>query len=186
MMLPSGDIVNVLLCRCGWGNCHCAQNEVYLPGANAVIEEILIGSSTTPLAAAAYRVDSGHILVRQDGQPWPDQNLNVAAGEDGAWTVKYWRGIKPNEQINWIAGVLANEWLLGVQGDKKCRLPAGTTQVVRLGTSYQVELDWFDRGLTGIREVDDVLGLYNPYRKKSPVLLLSPDAPPARTTTFGA
>jgi hypothetical protein len=43
----------------------------------------------------------------------------------------------------------------------------------------------FSSGLSGIREVDAVIGLYNPGRLKAPPYISSPDRKTARTTTYG-
>jgi hypothetical protein len=57
--------------------------------------------------------------------------------------------------------VLAMEYARACSGGK-CRLPTGVTSVVRQGVSYTVAAGAFPGGVTGIREVDSFIALWNP------------------------
>jgi hypothetical protein len=138
-----------------------------------------------PLDPTAYRVDNGNRLVRQDGGEWPlCQDMNLPAGEVGTWTVTYYRGTGPNTLLNYAAGVLAWEYYLACTG-QDCRLPDGVTQITRQGIQMTMASGPFSNGLSGIREVDAVVGLYNPNGLQAPPYISSPDRKTARTTTYG-
>lgn len=183
--MPSGEIVNVLWCSCR-GDCLCPelQSEIILPGPVGAIDEVKIDGEV--LTSTAYRVDNGNILVRQDGSRWPRcQDLSLPAGEVGTLTVTYWRGAKPDSMANYIAGILATEWMNLALNNKKCRLPKGTQTIIRQGVSYDISSTWFADGTTGILEVDQYIQRLNPYALKSPPMVMSPDVMPTRQTTFG-
>lgn len=154
--------------------CDCEMvSSVQLPPSVGGIEAIEIDG--VALDPAAYRIDNGNILVRQDGGAWPlTQDFSKPAGEPGTWTVSLWQGIKPDSIDKMAAGVLAYEYLVLLRGGKKCRLPNGVRSVVRQGVSYEIEVDLFERGLTGIHEVDVATARRNPNRNRLASRLVVP------------
>jgi hypothetical protein len=151
-----------------------------MPGLVAQVMHVWIdGAELTP---SAYRIDNGRILVRQDGDCWPEcQDMNVAWDQPGAFTVEYVPGIRPGSGGEWAAGVLAYEFAKACQGEK-CRLPAAVTALSRQGVSMEFSQGMFAGGHTGIREVDAfVLGV-NPNHLSKPPLVWSPDQPGIRFT----
>lgn len=103
--------------------------------------------------------------------------------QPNTFCVTYVRGQAATELSSYIAGVLAYEYSKACTGGK-CRLPSGVTTVVRNGISFEIASDAFEHGLTGIREVDAFIAVYNPYRLKSAPSIWSPDQRSARTTTW--
>jgi len=174
-----------LVCSHGPINCGCTHvNEIILPGPVGGIVEVVIDGVVLP--ASAYRVDDYFRLVRQDGESWPlTQDFNKPAGEVGTFTVTYYHGAVEDVTVRYAAGVLAQEYLQAMLG-QDCRLPAGTTQIVRQGITYEVQADFFQQGKTGISEVDAVVQRFNPYGLRTPPKIFSLDRPPARRTTIGA
>jgi hypothetical protein len=171
-------------CICDSDPCSCGPiHEIVLPGPVGSIVEVLIDGAM--LDPAAYRVDNGNRLVRQDGSDWPMcQDMNLPSGTVGTFTVEYYRGAGPNQLLHYAAGVLATEFYLACSGGE-CRLPAGVTNVSRQGVNFQIATGLFTNGMTGIREVDAVVGLYNPNGLKAPPYVSSPDVRPGRVTTYG-
>lgn len=187
MVMPGGNWINVVCTNHGpfGGNCMCEWvPKITLPGPIGGITEIMIDGAV--LAPTAYRVE-GNQVIRQDGQQWPfHQNMALAAGQVGTFTVTYFRGSVPDNLVNSAAGIMANEYYLGLTNDKACRLPRGTQTIVRQGITIQIDKDWFENGSTGIVEVDMVLRRFNPYRQKTPSFVMSPDSlSRAKQTTFG-
>lgn len=60
------------------------------------------------------------------------------------------------------AGVLAVEFAKSCTTGK-CKLPANVTTIVRQGVTFQKVAGAFPGGLTGIREVDAFVALWNPH-----------------------
>lgn len=162
-------------CSCG------ALSEVILPGPVGEIVSVYQDGNLIP--AESYRVDNFNRLVRLDGETWPSCQDMALSAEDG-FSVTYYRGAAPNEMTRFAAGVLATEFYKACGGGK-CRLPVGVTQVARDGVTYEIQTGMFAEGFTGIREVDAVIGIYNPYALKSAPLVYSPDMRRTRHTTGG-
>jgi hypothetical protein len=170
-------------CGCGYDNCGCTTSKVVtLPGPVVEIVEVVVDGDTVD--PADYRVDDNLHLVRDDGDGWPlSQNYGLPAGEVGTWSVEYWRGTKPDVMVNYAAGILADEYLKAMTG-QDCRLPSGTTSVVRLGVTIEMTPDWFQNSRTGIPEVDVVIASLNPFGTRGRAVMFNPDRKPARETTY--
>lgn len=154
-------------CACGGGA------EVVLPGPVGAIVEVK--ANGVVVAPAAYHVENGVYLVRDDGDIWP--------ACDQPFEVTYYRGAAPNELTNYAAGVLAAEFFKACKGDKKCRLPAGTVSVVRGNTTIELEPN-LTLALGRIPEVQAVVDLYNPNHLKAPPRVISPDSQNVRRPTW--
>lgn len=167
------------------GDCSCSTvHQISLPGPVGDIVSVTLDG--VELGSETYRVDNNKYLVRMDGEDWPVcQDMNAPAGDLNTFTVTYYHGSTADITVRYAAGILAQEYLLAVQGSDDCRLPSGTTNVVRQGITIEVKEDMFEDGLTSIREVDSVTAKYNPYRQKMPSTVYSPDLKPTRQTTFG-
>lgn len=173
-MLRGGAWYNL---PCGGGcktSCSCGNvSEVVLPGPVAKVERVLIDGAE--LDPSAYRIDNGHILVRQDGDEWPQcQDLSVAWDQPGAFTVVYVPGRDPGPSGLWAAGVLACEFAKACSG-AKCRLPSSVTSLSRQGVSMEFSQGFFAGGMTGIREVDAFVMSVNPAHLHGPPKVWSPD-----------
>lgn len=164
-------------------SCSCGPlSEVILP-AQEVSGPIIVKINGGVLDPTSYRVDNGNRLVRQDGSAWPIcQQMGVADGEEGTFSVSYYPGIGPDDALNYAAGLLAVEWYKACTGND-CRLPSGVTRVQRQGVNFEVPADMFASGLSGIREVDAIVGTYNPYRLTTPSAVFNPDVRRGRVRT---
>ena len=139
-----------------------------LPGPVGAVSEVRING--TVLDEAAYRVENGRYLVRVDGGSWP-------AGSGDNFTVTYLNSHPVDAMGAHAAGVMANEWLTLISGNKKCRLPPSVTAVSRQGLTFEVARGMFPDGVTGIPEIDAYLMLFNPFGLKVAPRVYSPDLP---------
>jgi hypothetical protein len=108
--------------------------------------------------------------------------MTAPVGGIGAFAVTYFNAWRPDGLAEWIAGIMAVEFAKSCTGGK-CRLPAGVQSISRLGVSMEIPSGMFEQGLTGIREVDAWIRLWNPYQLKSASRVWSPDIGKARRTT---
>jgi hypothetical protein len=123
----------------------------------------------TPVTVAPnlYRLVNARELQRVDGQTW-----------DGIYQVRYLYGARPPPGALRAASILAGEFALATAG-LTCRLPKRVSSITRQGVSMTVldSLDLFDKGRTGVPEVDSWLGSVNPTRAR-PSRVWSPDIDP--------
>lgn len=157
------------------GNQACA---VVLRGPVASVDEVLVGDDVIP--ASAYRVDvtgGAYLLVRTDGLCFPTcQDFRAEEGEVGAFSVTYGLGLPLPLALQVAAAMLACEYAKGLAGGP-CKLPAKMTRLSRQGVEVELEPPSPGDGLTGIREVDDVIASMNPSKRRGPPMVLSPDLP---------
>lgn len=157
------------------GNNACA---IVLRGPVAGVEEVYVGGDL--VAASAYRVDltgGVYLLVRTDGECWPTcQDFSADEGEDGSFEVSYLIGSPLPEALVIATAMLACEYGKSLNGGA-CKLPAKMTRLSRQGVEVELEPPAPAEGLTGIREVDDVITALNPGRRRNWPLILSPDLP---------
>lgn len=182
--LIDGRIYNIA-CGCSGGQCGCsALCEIILnPYATDILEVKVDG---VVLSANAYRVDDNRRLVRTDGQCWPDcQELGQPDTEPGTFSVTYRTGA-PVPAGGRLAVTLLAVQLWKACSGSTCALPERVTQVVREGVSYTLldNLDVFERGRTGLSQVDMWLAAVNPYGVRAPMGVYSPDTVRSRTTSW--
>lgn len=142
---------------------------------NAVLEVVIDGNTVDD---TEYMV-RGDRLYRLGGRLWPSvQNMTVMNGEVGTWSVKYRRGIPVPEGGNYAAGIMACELFKSMTA-QSCRLPQRVTEISREGISMTVldPLDLFDKGRTGLTEVDTWLAAVNPHGLRAQPRVYSPDVP---------
>lgn len=165
-------------------DCSCsAVSEVLLPAPVGQIVDVFVDEVI--LAHDSYRVDNGNRLVRLDGEVWPRcQDMSAPHDGPGAFAVTYYNNWLPDGLASWVAGILAVEFAKSCTG-AKCRLPSGVQTIARMGVSMEIPTGMFEGGLTGIREVDAWVRVWNPYQLKSVSTVWSPDLRPARRTTVG-
>lgn len=190
---PRNSLLNPRIVDGGWVNVSCGCTtacsctyvpEVILPGPVGRVDEVMVDGVV--LDSSSYRVDDGNRLVRTDGGHWPRcQDMAADCGDPGSFCVTYVRGHAADDTAAYIAGVLAVEFAKACTGGS-CRLPSGVTQVARQGVTYQIASSAFADGLTGIREVDAYVRVFNPNHLTSPPQVYSPQRRPARQTTWQA
>jgi hypothetical protein len=94
--------------------------------------------------------------------PWPQhQNVHLPDSSIDTFSVTYINGYPPDAMAKYAVAVLANEFSKACSG-QKCRLPTGVTSIARAGITMEIQSGVFPHGLTGIREVDAFIGLWNP------------------------
>jgi len=166
-------------------DCSCSSvSEIVLPNQE-VSGPIVVKLNGAVLDPSAYRVDNGNRLVRQDGGTWPlcqDMSEPLPSTPNpsvNTLSVSYYPGIGPDEALTYAAGLLAIEWYKACIG-QPCALPDGTTQVVRQGVVITIP----ERiGMSGVRMVDEIVGMYNPNNLKTPSRVVSPDTLRGRIRT---
>lgn len=166
--------------------CGCSRViSIRLPGPINTVTEVRVDGDV--LAPAAYRVENGKRLVRQDGGSWPVCNdLDAPDTAPGTWSVTYRQGVPVPEGGRVAAGVLACEFAKALSQSNDCRLPQRIQTVTREGVTVGV-LDPFDgisEGRTGIWLIDSWVASVTHAPARSTVH--SPDRRPMARTTFQA
>lgn len=173
-----------------WRNCGCAavcscraSQEILLPGPVASVTEVMIDGAI--LDPSAYRLDNGSILVRIDGDAWPEcQDMDLANDAVGAFTVTYQRGTEVPAAGLMAAGELACQYAKACTGSGDCQLPAQLASLSRNGVQVEVAdpSEFLENGLTGLANVDLWIRSVNPSRKAQRSRVLSPDLNQPRFT----
>lgn len=162
--------------------CHYRNSrEIALGGAPIIaVSEVKVDGAI--LAAERYRVDDYNVLVRlpdADGTrpAWPlSQRLELADTEDDTFSVKFTYGRTPPTAGVLAAAELACEIALSRRGDKKCRLSPRVRSVSRQGVSVEVpDYTAFEKGLTGLPNVDMWILSENPDLRRHRSVVVSPD-----------
>lgn len=179
--IEQGQWVNIA-CGCTT-DCSCSWvPEVRLPAAGIVYSVTIDGATLDP---DAWRVDDGVRLLRLDGGQWPRcQDMAAAPDAEGSFVVSWKEGSTSDGLIAWAAGLLAIEYAKACLGES-CGLPDGVTSVSRQGVSWEIATSIFDEGLTGIREVDAVIRIFNPYGLRTPPQVWTPQTRRRATTQYG-
>lgn len=166
-----GDWVNA--CGCV-SDCSCGPIcEVRLPAPVVKVISVDVGGVDI---TADTKVQGDRLVYTGTGDcPFPScQNLAAAPGEEATFTVTYMNTYPPDGTAAYAAAILAMEYAKACTTGK-CRLPKGTTQVVRQGISIEIASGAFPGGLTGIQEVDAFIALWRPEGSpKQPPRLWSP------------
>lgn len=177
-----------------WRNCGCtggctcrATCELAIGVPTVSISEVTIDG--IELDPSAYRLDQterGPVLVRLDGDCWPEcQDMNVASNAVGAFTVTYVPGRPLPADGPIIAGMLACQFAKACMGGGDCALPSQLQSLTREG----VELQLIDPAtlpeavLTGVPEVDRWVRSVNPANLRQRPRVFSPDVHPHRVVT---
>lgn len=191
----------------GWGNCGCGTNWGEWgtwPGSRRCtcgpISEITLGAYPLRdivqvridghvLSPSAYRIDDSRWLVRIDGDVWPVvQDLTADPATDAdTFEVAFEWGVVPPASGQHAAAVLACELALAHCCPEKCRLPARVTSLTRQGVNLALldPMDFLDKGMTGLYDVDLFLRTFNPHRLQRRSSVINPDVgrPVRRTAT---
>lgn len=172
-----------------WVNHTCGRAcesgcEVVLPAPVGRVDEVRVDGAVVP--PEDYQVHSGRTLVwTGDGDcPFPRaQDLSKPDTETDTFSVTYLNGHPVDSMGACAVSVLAGEYAKAITGGSKCRLPSGVTSVVRQGVTIEVSSGAFPGGMTGIREVDAYIALWNPKGQQRQTSVWSPDLPKNRTTS---
>lgn len=148
---------------CGCSNFGCSCTElcaITLPGPIGRVDEVLVGAVDL---TAEVKVAGNQLIYTGGGDcPFPScQDLAADPGEPDTFTVTYINGYAPDSLAAYAAGIMAMEYAKACSG-KSCKLPIGTTSVVRQGVSIEIATGSFPNGMTGIREVDAWISLWRP------------------------
>lgn len=168
-------------CACG-SPCGCTSVcEVPLPAPVGRVDEVKVNGSV--VSQGNYRLDGNLLVYTGTGDcPWPAiQNLSKPDTEDGTFSVTYLNGYPVDAAGAYAAGVLAEEFAQACIGNS-CRLPSGVTTIIRQGITMEVASGVFPNGVTGIREVDTYIALWNPGSLRKQSTVWSPDLRYPRTT----
>lgn len=156
-----------------WTNGPCAPVALALPPPVGRLDEVKVDGVV--LDPSEYRLH-GNQLYRVEGE-WPTtQDIRLYDTEPGTWSVTYLRGYQVDEAGAWAAGLLAMEFAKACRGDKKCRLPNNVQSVTRQGVTLELVTGTFPGGMTGIREVDAWVALWNPNHLTQQPQVWSPSA----------
>ncbi|MCX4550609.1 MULTISPECIES: hypothetical protein [unclassified Streptomyces] len=140
------------------------------------------------LVPEAYRIDAPGMLVRTDGECWPDcQDMAAPSGTEGTFTVEYRIGLPLDDAAVAAVSELTCHFLKGCSpGACGCKTNRNVTRMVRQGVEMEMPDPTliFAEGRTGLPIVDLWLAVVNPYRMTSPSRAYSPDFKRARTTTW--
>lgn len=176
-----GEWFNAVCGSCE-GTCMCeAGTTLRLPPQTGGIAKVTIDGDVIP--PTSYRIDNGALLVRTDGELWPfGQNLSLDPDQDGTFAIWYYEGAMPTALDLYATGRLSYEFYKDLCGDA-CDLPLGVRAVSRQGVDFELTMDMFGRGTTGIPAVDAVIAMRNPNRLKMPSRVINPQAGRSRVTT---
>lgn len=167
--------------------CGCSGlSEVLLPGYPVIeIAEVKIDGDTQP--PDEYRLDGYRKLVRLAdafgaAQAWPScQRLDLADTEERTFSVTYYYGTAPPNIAVGAAAELACELYRACGGDDagECRLPAGTTKVVRQGITIErpALVSFLATKQTGLVKVDAFLAAFGSSGQRRRSAIWSPDGP---------
>lgn len=171
------------ICKTG---CSCSELcEITLPGPVDSIVSVMVDGITVP--PEQYRVDDGRKLVRLGDDCWPTcQDMNKPTTEVGTMAVTYRKGEAVPQGGLWAAGLLACQLIKACSAAADCALPSNAQRIVREGVTLDLDPLLIDATgfRTGIAEVDLWLSAVNPYRSTEPSVIMSPDTPRPRVTTW--
>jgi len=177
-MIPYIDAGIWRNCGCT-GGCSCrAACEVPFPGPVATVTEVRVDGAV--LDESAYRLDEyrgNPVLVRIDGECWPlCQDMALDTDDPGAFVIVYEPGTALPLAGQIAAGFLACEFAKDCVG-QACALPQQLASMTRNGVEVTVvdPVSLLGDGLTGIAQVDQWLRAVNPFRRKMPSRVWTPD-----------
>lgn len=161
-------------CGCTHYECSCtALDKIALPApVGDVIEVKIDGTPVTDF------IRYGNQLVATGATVWPVcQDLTLADTETGTFSITYLNSYPVDSLGAYAAGVLAMEYARACSGNV-CLLPPGVTTIVRQGITMEIASGAFPGGVTGLREVDTYVALWNPAGIRQQATVWSPDQPP--------
>ena len=167
-MTVTGNWVN----NCG-PVCADPATSVYLPPPVGKINQVRVGGAIVP--TTDYRLFQGNRLAYiGSGAGWPiNQDVVKPDTAAGTFSVTYLNGYPVDALGAYAAGLLAVEFAKACTKGK-CKLPNNVTSIVRQGVSMDIVSGAFPNGLTGIREIDVFVALWNPRGVLQPTTVWYP------------
>lgn len=165
-------------CPCGGRGCDAGRHEVPLPAPIHKVLAVTIDGADLP--AWAWKTRNRRWLLRIDGQPWPEQDLDAADTERGAWLVRYVKGVPVPPMGQQAAADLALELLKGANVGA-CALPDRVSSIARQGVQVDMQdlQAIFEARGFGIPSCDRWISMVNPGKQRAPAAVFSPDTRPA-------
>jgi hypothetical protein len=157
-----------------WGGAHtrCESPTFIGLGRSPLIEitEVIIDGEV--FDSINYRIDDAKWLVRTDCCPWP-----MCGCSCDYFTIDFKWGEEPPQLGADAALILAAEMYRAMTPGMTCKLPARLTSIQRQGLTMAVidPMDFMEKGLTGIYQVDMFLQAYNPGKQIRKPTVFSPD-----------
>jgi hypothetical protein len=176
-------------CWCGTGPGCCTCDplcQVYLPGPVSSVVSVRLGGETLPVSGSYFVLDQQWLVRVDTSLCWPQcSDQNLAPGDLNAFEVTYRRGRPVPDALLTAAGSLACEYIKACQG-ADCRLPSRVASIARQGVSITMAdvNELLRNGLTGLKEVDEVVRALNPHGSKGRTRFYSPDLQVPRTVTW--
>lgn len=174
VLTGEGTWVNVGCCTSP--ECSCvAVCSVPLPRPATRVDEVRVNGAV--LDPSTYFLhDSRVVWFSTEPCPFPAaQDLSKPDTEEGTFSVTYLNAY-PVDSIGACAvASLALEFAKSFTGAGKCRLPSNVRNVNRQGVSMELVVGAFTDGVTGLREVDAYIALWNPDNLRSGPRVWSPD-----------
>jgi hypothetical protein len=178
---------NASVCGCK-SDCSCGELcEVRLDGPVHDIVSVEVDGVMLP--PESYRVDSANLLVRTDGQCWPDcQDMAAPCGEPDTFCVTYRIGLPLDEAAIAAFSALVCHLVKDCSGSCGCKV--STNRNLSHLSRQGVDLEFADPTViysemrTGLPAVDMWLNAVNPYRQTSPSRVYSPDYKRPRAQTW--
>lgn len=150
-------------------------SEVRLEGPASDITVTVDGEA---LGADEWTLFDGYRLLRVGGLWRCCQDLTLADGALGTWSVRYTSG-PPTPPLGRLAARELTKQLALYHSGRPSKLPAGTTSVTRAGISVNIDRpkrsSGGDPGTSGLPTVELFLDASNPNRLRRAPLVLSPD-----------
>jgi len=171
-VLISGSWINSCGCTT---DCSCTELcEVVLPAPVGEVAEVKVDGQV--VSTDNYRLDGNRLVwTGTDECPWPTcQDLALPDTEVGTFSVTYTNTYPVDALGAYAAGVLAIEYAQACIGNN-CRLPLAVTSISRQGVSFDIATGAFPGGMTGIREVDTFIAIWNPQSLRQQPRVWSPD-----------
>lgn len=170
---PGLNVAGYWVNNCGWSLSSDVPG-VKLPAPVGRVDLVKING--TVVSSADYKVVQGRTLVFTGSvKPPYTQDVSLPDTATGTFSVTYLNAYPVDSLGANAVALLAMEFAKACTGGKGCKLPTGVTQITRQGVSVNIVSTAFPDGLTGIREVDTFIMLWNPGRLREATRVWSPD-----------
>lgn len=171
---PGMDMTGRWVNNCG-PTCSNPRTQIRLPRPVGEIVNVKVDGETLYPTDTAV-VDGNLLVYRGTGAGFPaSQDITLPSNAIGTMEVTYYNGYRPDSLAAYAAAMLAMEYARACTG-KGCKLPTGVTSIVRQGVAMEISSAAFPNGMTGIREVDTFIALWNPYNQR-PSTIIVPGTP---------